>query len=90
MNLTMPDMNAVRKHLLELNQHQIGLLSELSGVGISTIEKIRYGNTLNPGVETVGKLLEKSLEVRASTPEAKRRKRRSSRAITDTVDRGMA
>lgn len=76
MNLTMPNMDDVREQLLALNQHQISLLSELSGVGISTIEKIRYGNTLNPGVETVGKILEHLPAVLASLPEAKRRKRR--------------
>lgn len=80
MNLTMPNMNAVRERLLMLNQHQIGLLSDLSGVGISTIEKIRYGNTMNPGVETVAKILEQLTVVMDSTPEAKRRKRRALRS----------
>ena len=43
----------VREALEALTQRQLERLSAASGVPLSTLGKIRRGDTLNPGIETV-------------------------------------
>lgn len=47
-----PSAEWVRSRLGTLNLAQIEQLAEHSSVPTSTIHKIRYGQTLNPGIET--------------------------------------
>ncbi len=53
MNLDIPSAETVREALAGLTLKQLEKLSELSGVPMTTIYKIRLGNTENPGIETV-------------------------------------
>ena len=50
-----PTAEEVRTALKPLTQRQLDKLGELSGVAVPTIAKIKYGQTENPGVDTVGK-----------------------------------
>lgn len=47
----------VRKMLSKLDLAQLDKLSEKSGVPTSTIYKIKRGETANPGVDTVRKIV---------------------------------
>lgn len=51
----MPTAEEVRAALKPLTQKQLDRLGELSGVAVPTIAKIKYGQTENPGVDTVGR-----------------------------------
>ena len=51
---TLLNAESVRERLKELTIKQLERLSELSGVPVPTIYKIRLGVTGNPGIETVG------------------------------------
>lgn len=54
MDTNIPSAEAVRAALAPLTLKQIDRLAELSTVPASTIAKIKYGATANPGIETVG------------------------------------
>ena len=54
MDTNIPSVEEVRAALLPLTLRQIDRLAELSTVPASTISKIKYGATINPGIETVG------------------------------------
>jgi hypothetical protein len=51
--MTIPSVDEIRGSLLALSLDQLVRLGELSGVPLPTLSKIRYGQTLNPGIETV-------------------------------------
>lgn len=55
MNMNIPSAEAIRASLEALTLRQIDRLAELSGVPRPTLHKIRYGQTPNPGIETVRK-----------------------------------
>jgi predicted transcriptional regulator len=57
MKIILPTMDEVKAELGKLTIRQTDRLAELSGVPASTIHKIRYGATENPGVETLRKFL---------------------------------
>lgn len=57
MDTTIPSAADVRRALQPLNMKQLDRLAELSGVPMTTIYKIRRGETPNPGVETVRQFL---------------------------------
>lgn len=50
-----PSAEAVRSALGPLTMRQLERLSELSGVPVATIYKVKLGETTNPGIETVRK-----------------------------------
>lgn len=52
--MDIPTVEDVRKALEPLSLRQLGRLAELSGVPVHTIYKIRRGETVNPGIDTVG------------------------------------
>jgi predicted transcriptional regulator len=54
---TIMGADEVRAVLAELTTRQRGRLAKLSGVPLFTIDKIRRGETRNPGLETVRKFL---------------------------------
>lgn len=53
MDIIIPSAAEVRQALQPLNMKQLSRLAALSGVPMTTIYKIRRGETPNPGVETV-------------------------------------
>lgn len=53
MDTPIPSAAAIRDALKPLTLKQLDRLAALSGVPITTIYKIRRGETANPGVETV-------------------------------------
>ena len=55
MDNTLMSADDVRTVLGLLTQRQLERLSAASGVPLSTLGKIRRGDTLNPGLETVRK-----------------------------------
>lgn len=57
MKNTIPSVNEVQDALRRLSLKQIDRLADLSGVPAPTIVKIRYGDTANPGIETIRKFL---------------------------------
>jgi predicted transcriptional regulator len=57
MDNTLMSAEDVRTVLGLLTQRQLEKLSAASGVPLSTLGKIRRGETLNPGLETVRKVL---------------------------------
>ena len=57
MDTSIPSAEQVRHRLLALNLKQLDRLSELSGVPVPTIYKIRREETKNPGIDTVRKIL---------------------------------
>ena len=57
MDITIPSAEDIRASLELLTLRQIDRLSELSGVPVGTIRRIRYAQTPNPGVETVRKFV---------------------------------
>ena len=79
MELTLPSMNDVRSRLLALSKAQISTLQKLSGVPVSTINKIRYGLTTNPGYVTVNDLCAQ-LAAAEQAPKLATRKRRKHHA----------
>lgn len=52
-NIQITPLAEVVGQLVDLTQSQIRVLSEKSGVPYGTIMKIRLGETLNPGIETI-------------------------------------
>lgn len=65
MDITIPSAEEIRTSLERLTLGQIDRLGALSGVPAATIRKIRYGQTPNPGVETVRKFVPHIEAVRA-------------------------
>jgi len=55
MNATIPSGEQVRARLAGLSNSQLGEISAASGVPFTTLWKIRAGQTLNPGIDTVRK-----------------------------------
>lgn len=55
MDIDIPTVAAVRDALSHLSMKQLEKLAELSGVPMTTIYKIKLGDTENPGLETVRK-----------------------------------
>lgn len=55
MNIVVPSTEDVRAGLAALSQAELVDLSSRSGVPFSTLSKIRYGHTPNPGLDTVRK-----------------------------------
>lgn len=55
MELDIPSAAVVRQALADLSLKQLEKLAEMSGVPMTTIYKIRLGDTENPGIETVRK-----------------------------------
>lgn len=53
MTTPIPSAVDIRASLAALSLDQLDQLAELSGVPLPTLRKIRYGQTLNPGIETV-------------------------------------
>jgi hypothetical protein len=53
MSTPIPSAVDIRASLAALSLDQLDRLAELSGVPLPTLSKIRYGQTLNPGIETV-------------------------------------
>jgi len=53
MNTSIPSVGDIQARLAALPLAQLGRLAELSGVPLPTLTKIRYGQTVNPGIETV-------------------------------------
>ncbi len=49
--------DAVRQALAPLTLRQIEQLADASGVPASTIYKIKRGETVNPGIDTVAKFI---------------------------------
>ena len=58
MVLKCPSLDEVRKRLMLLSQSQLVALSARSGVPLNTIDYVRRGYTVNPGLLTVSKLLD--------------------------------
>ena len=56
-SLDMPPASAVSALLKRLSMPQLRELARLSDVNVGTLNNIRVGATLNPGVETVRKFL---------------------------------
>jgi len=52
-----PSAEEVKTALQDLTYAQMRQLSRLSGVAFTTLWKVRAGETLNPGLETVRALL---------------------------------
>ncbi len=52
---SIPGVEEVRVALGPLTMRQLVRLSALSGVPVATIYKVKLGETLNPGIETVRK-----------------------------------
>lgn len=75
MELTLPSMKDVRARLMALSKAQVEALQKHSGVPVSTINKIRYGLTANPGYVTVNDLCAK-LATAEQEPKMATRKRR--------------
>lgn len=55
MSPSFPNASYVRAGLSSLTMKQIDRLADLSGVAAPTIYKIKRGEIVNPGVETVAK-----------------------------------
>ena len=53
MTTAIPSAGDIRARLSALSLDQLDQLAKLSGVPLPTLSKIRYGQTLNPGIETV-------------------------------------
>lgn len=86
MELTLPNMKDVRSRLMALSKAQVDVLQQHSGVPVSTINKIRYGRTPNPGYVTVNDLCSK-LAAAEQAPKLATRKRRKLQA--DAAEGGM-
>lgn len=52
-----PSADEVRQALKPLNLKQLEALARASGVPFTTIYKIKLGDTVNPGIETVRQFL---------------------------------
>jgi transcriptional regulator with XRE-family HTH domain len=52
---TPPSAAEVRAALAPLVDHQMRRLAALSGVSVSTLYKVKRGEVVNPGIDTVGK-----------------------------------
>lgn len=57
MDIDIPAISVVRDALAALTMKQLERLALLSGVPMTTIYKIRLGDTENPGIETVRKFV---------------------------------
>ena len=57
MQIDMPPASAVSALLLRLDSIQLRELARMSGVNVGTLNNIRVGATLNPGIETVRKFI---------------------------------
>ena len=57
MQIDVPPATSVRAVLLRLDSIQLRELATLSKVNVGTLNNIRVGATLNPGVETVRKFI---------------------------------
>jgi transcriptional regulator with XRE-family HTH domain len=54
---SIPSAETIRAKLAGLSKRQIRRLAELSGVPAPTIDKVRRGETSNPGIETVRRFM---------------------------------
>jgi hypothetical protein len=57
MDTSLLSAEQVRVALAPLTLKQVDRLAQLSGVPAPTIYKIKRGETMNPGIETVGKFM---------------------------------
>ena len=57
MQIDVPPATSVRAVLLRLDSIQLRELARMSDVNVGTLNNIRVGATLNPGVETVRKFI---------------------------------
>ena len=57
MNIDMPPASAVSALLKRLSLAQLRELARMSDVNVGTLNNIRVGATLNPGIETVRKFI---------------------------------
>jgi transcriptional regulator with XRE-family HTH domain len=57
MESNIPTVQSVQELLRSMSLKQMAALAEKSGVSMPTLSKIRYGQTENPGIDTVRKLL---------------------------------
>lgn len=55
MAITIPPLTLVSARLKRLSEAQLKQLAEESGVPFGTLNKIKHGYTVNPGIETVRK-----------------------------------
>jgi len=67
MSNPIPSAVDIRAQLAALALDQLDLLAKLSGVPVSTLVKIRYAQTLNPGIETVRKFAPHLAAIQAAT-----------------------
>jgi predicted transcriptional regulator len=56
-NTPIPSAEAVRAALAPITLKQLERLYELSGVPVATLYKIKRGEIVNPGIDTVGKFM---------------------------------
>jgi hypothetical protein len=57
MDQPIPSAEDIRAALAPLSMKQLDALERLSGVPATTIYKIKRGETVNPGIETLGKFM---------------------------------
>lgn len=57
MDISIPSSCEVRQRLAPLKHAELQTLAKVSGVPFTTLWKIRSGETQNPGIDTVRKLL---------------------------------
>jgi hypothetical protein len=57
MDKPIPSAEDIRAALAPLSMKQLDELERLSGVPATTIYKIKRGETVNPGIETLGKFM---------------------------------
>lgn len=57
MKTDIPSTDELRLRLKAMTLHQMSALAAASGVPYPTLYKIRYKQTLNPGIETVRQFL---------------------------------
>lgn len=74
MEITMPDLEKVRERLKALSEAQVKALTRLADVPYSTVQKIRYDKTQNPGFLTVQALCS-NLELAEASDKGAMRKR---------------
>lgn len=53
MSTTIPSIGEIRARLAAIPLSELDRIADLSGVPLPTLTKIRYGQTANPGIETV-------------------------------------
>lgn len=55
MDITIPPITLISARLKKLGEAKLRKLAEESGVPFGTLNKIKFGYTTNPGIETVRK-----------------------------------